>query len=56
MLRAHPVGRLGQPDEIASVVLFLASDEASFITGATYVVDGGSLATKDVNLIGLPEM
>jgi NAD(P)-dependent dehydrogenase (short-subunit alcohol dehydrogenase family) len=45
---------LGQPAEIASVVAFLASDEASFITGACYVVDGGSMATKSVNLMGLP--
>jgi meso-butanediol dehydrogenase/(S,S)-butanediol dehydrogenase/diacetyl reductase len=40
----HPIGRLGTPEEVARVVLFLASDEASFVTGATYVVDGGSLA------------
>lgn len=36
-----PLGRVGTPDEIASAVLFLASDEASFITGATIRVDGG---------------
>jgi len=40
----HPIGRLGTADEVARVVLFLASDEASFVTGAAYVVDGGSLA------------
>lgn len=40
-----PVKRLGKPEEVAQVVLFLASDEASFVTGATYAVDGGSLAT-----------
>jgi len=44
MIDIHPVGRLGKPEEVARVVLFLASDEASFVTGATYVVDGGSLA------------
>lgn len=39
-----PLGRLGQPLEVARTVLFLASDEASFITGATLAVDGGYLA------------
>lgn len=36
-----PVGRLGQPDEIARIVEFLASEEAAFITGATFVANGG---------------
>jgi NAD(P)-dependent dehydrogenase (short-subunit alcohol dehydrogenase family) len=42
--RMHPVGRLGEPEEVAKAILFLASDEASFITGAILPVDGGYLA------------
>ena len=40
----HPIGRLGQPEEIASVVAFLASDDSSLMTGAEVVVDGGYTA------------
>ena len=41
LIAAHPIGRLGRPDEIAAAVAYLASDEASFAVGATLVVDGG---------------
>ena len=38
---ATPAGRLGDPDEVASIVLLLSSDESRFTTGAEFVVDGG---------------
>ena len=40
----HPIGHLGEPEDVAAAVLFLASDEARFITGAALVVDGGYTA------------
>ena len=41
---AHPIGRLGQPEEVAELVIWLSSDKASFVTGNYYAADGGYLA------------
>ena len=42
--KLHPIGRVGEPDEIANGVLYLASDEAKFVTGSELVIDGGYTA------------
>ena len=44
LLPLHPIGRLGDPDEVAELVLWLCSDKASFVTGSYYAIDGGYLA------------
>ena len=43
-ISAHPIGRLGQPEDIAGMAVYLASDESSWVTGAVFPVDGGYLA------------
>jgi glucose 1-dehydrogenase len=41
LLKNIPLGRMGTVDDVASLAVFLASDEAAYVTGSTYVVDGG---------------
>ena len=44
LVRRQPMGRLGQPSEIAAAAVYLASDEAAFVTGSEFIIDGGFLA------------
>lgn len=43
LVSMHPIGRLGEPDEVAEMIVWLGSDKASFVTGAYFAVDGGYL-------------
>ncbi len=45
--QVQPIGRMGEPDEVAALALFLGSDEASFITGVNYPIDGGFINLRD---------
>jgi NAD(P)-dependent dehydrogenase (short-subunit alcohol dehydrogenase family) len=41
LAKAQPIGRMAEPEEVASLALFLCSDQAGFITGVDYPIDGG---------------
>jgi 2-keto-3-deoxy-L-fuconate dehydrogenase len=46
LAKTQPIGRMGTPDEMASLALYLCSDEAGFVTGANYAIDGGFVSLK----------
>jgi NAD(P)-dependent dehydrogenase (short-subunit alcohol dehydrogenase family) len=48
--KMHPLGRVAKTEEVAEVIVFLASDKASFVTGGEYKVDGGLLSALGVPL------
>lgn len=52
--RAHPLGRIGRPEEIAATAVWLASDESSFVTGQAIVVDGGLTAQSHLRGVADP--
>lgn len=45
MAAVHPLNRMGEPIEVANLILYLASNESSFTSGSEHVIDGGLLAT-----------
>jgi NAD(P)-dependent dehydrogenase (short-subunit alcohol dehydrogenase family) len=45
--RTQPIGRMGKPDEVAALALYLCSDESSFVTGTNYPIDGGFLTLNN---------
>ena len=52
IIETSPLGRRGRPEEVASVVVFLTSDGASFMTGCDVLVDGGMVATLPEDTTG----
>jgi NAD(P)-dependent dehydrogenase (short-subunit alcohol dehydrogenase family) len=44
LISLHPIGRLGEAQEVAELVIWLSSEKASFVTGSYYAIDGGYLA------------
>ena len=54
-MRGIPIGRLGVPDDIKGLVMFLASDASGFITGSVFPLDGGNIAMGANGTIGRRE-
>ena len=48
---AHPIGRVGQPEDVAYAALYLASREAGFVTGTTIIVDGGQIIPESMEAL-----